>query len=169
MSLLMRGWLPCPVPCQLQPPVPELVPHIRRTIATLALSFSILRGAPESLATFWGARPSQPAPRASNQPCHLSQASASRRRHVAHQTSSPVRWQSVRFANDSGGAPELLARIHAPTVSAGLRPGRAGEVAPIAPPKTALRPARPFSVMAHSRRNPINTWLQPGEPARQTI
>jgi hypothetical protein len=49
---------------------------------------------PESLATFRGARPSRPRP------------SASRRRNVAR-TTSPVRWQFVRVANDWGAKNHL--------------------------------------------------------------
>ena len=52
--------------------------------------------------SFVGARPSQPAPRASNQPCHLSHPPASRRRDVARPTISPVRWRFVRVANNWG-------------------------------------------------------------------
>jgi hypothetical protein len=63
----------------------------------------------QSLATFRRARPSQPAPRASNQPCHLSHPSASRRRNVARPTISPIRWQFVRVAKI--GDHQLLGRL----------------------------------------------------------
>ena len=50
---------------------------------------------PESLATSRVARPSQPAPRTSNQLCHLSSPSATRRRNVVYPTVSLVLWQCV--------------------------------------------------------------------------
>ena len=60
------------------------------------------RDQPAGRAGSFAAPTAQPALPAGNQPCHLSQPSSSRRRNVARPTISPVPWQFVRVANDSG-------------------------------------------------------------------